>query len=345
MKVVFFGSSDFSLEPVKALAGLKHDLVGVVTVPPAQKGRGQVLQKTEVHEWAEGRKIRVWCPEKLRSEEFLNAIRALQPDVFVVCSYGKILPQVVLDIPSRLALNVHPSLLPKYRGAAPLNWQLINGEEYGGLTLFRMDAEMDSGDIVWQERFPIDLNETAETLSGKFSKMAAEKLSEILDRVEKNALTFTPQDHTKMTLAPKLSKADAKLDWGASAKELHNRVRGLLPWPCAYTYFRGETVRILKTVIARRPEGPTKQSDMDVTPAQAGVQLDSRFRGNDKETSRNDSRTVPGQILTVRADGALSVASGKDELLVYQVQRENRKPMSAKEFANGVRLTQNDRFE
>ncbi len=322
MKVVFFGSSDFSLEPVKVLAGLKHALAGVVTVPPAKKGRGQVLQKTEVHEWAEEKKIRLWCPEKLRGEEFLADIRALQPDVFVVCSYGKILPQVVLDIPSRLALNIHPSLLPKYRGAAPLNWQLINGEEYGGLTIFRMDAGMDSGDIVWQERSSIGLNETAETLGSKFSRMAAEKLPEVLDRVEKNTLTFTPQDHAKMTLAPKLSKTDAKLNWTLPAKVLHNRVRGLLPWPCAYTYFRGETVRILKTVI----------------PAKAGIQLDPCLRGGDKTQ-------VPGQILTVHADGALSVASGKDELLIYQVQRENRKPMSAKEFANGARLGQNDRFE
>lgn len=310
MNIVFFGSSDFSMPPLEAVYSSSHRLVGVVTVPAAEQGRGRKLRETEVYEWARGKKVPVWTPERLRDEEFQKALRNIAPDLFVVASYGKILPQVVLDIPKRFCLNVHPSLLPRFRGAAPINWQIMEGESHCGVTFFRMDAGMDSGDILWQKSLPLCNEETAEELSKRLAEESAGALPEILDQISQDCVHFTPQDSSKMTLAPKLKKEDGEIDWTLPAQKLHNRVRGLLPWPCASTLFRGEAVRILRT------------------------------SWSDEMQSKYD----PGTILGVDHEDHLRVATGKGFLFILRIQRSGKQVISAKEFANGVRLQANERF-
>lgn len=312
MNVVFFGSSEFSLKPLEAVSRSNHKLTGLVTVPPAKKGRGQKIETTHVQQWAEKKNLSYLAPARLRESEVMQWLGNQKPDAFVVASYGKILPQSVLDIPSRFALNIHPSLLPKYRGAAPLNWQIINGERECGVTFFRMTAEMDAGDVIWQKNFPLLADENAEELGERLSNEAARALPFILDQIENGKITFTPQSASVASFAPKLQKSDSRLNWAESARALHDRVRGLFPWPVAEARFRNETVRIFET------------------------------RYTDDSQSASIS---PGKILDMARDNGLAVATGKGILFLTKLQRPGKIPTSGKDFANGARLESGEKFE
>ncbi|HNV86935.1 MAG TPA: methionyl-tRNA formyltransferase [Candidatus Omnitrophota bacterium] len=302
MKILFCGSSEFSMQPLERLAE-RHEMVAVITVPPKPRGRGLDVIPNCVHEFARSKGILCKTPEKLKQTEIVRELGALNAEALVIASYGKILPSDWLALPKRVALNIHPSLLPKYRGAAPINWQIINWEIRSGVTIFRMDQGLDSGDIVAQEEVFLEEGEDALSLSKRLSRLSADMVLKVLESVEKGSASFVPQDPSLATYAPKLKKEDGLIDWTKPAREISNRVRGLVPWPCAHTFFYGESIQILKT----RAEDLTPEGE-------------------------------PGEILEIDKQGFLKVRAGKGTLLIDRIKPSGKREMSGLEFANGRRI-------
>ncbi len=309
MKIVFMGTPQFAVPSLKILLDKKHDVVGVVTQPDKPKGRGRKIIPPPVKEVALKRGLLVLQPQKARDEGFVQEVKALEPGAICVVSYGQLLPDDLLKIPEYGAINVHTSLLPRYRGAAPMNWAVINGETVTGNTTMLMNSEMDAGDILLQEEAPIEPNDTAETLSGKMAPMAAELLARTLEGIEEGRLTPIPQDHTAVTFAPKLTKEVADIDWYKSCREIHNLVRGTNPWPGAFTRYQGQTIKIWKTAPVDENPGPE-----------------------------------PGTIIEIDKEGLL-VQTGKGRLRIEEVQLENRKRMPVNDFIQGHVLEPGTRFK
>ncbi|MFQ5521020.1 MAG: methionyl-tRNA formyltransferase, partial [Candidatus Methylomirabilia bacterium] len=230
MKVLFYGTPDFALSALEALL-IHHEVVAVVTQPDRPAGRGRELTPSPVKVRAERAGLPVLQPQRLRDSEWPDRLRAFVPEVAVVVAFGQILPRGVLEVPNRGSINVHASLLPRYRGAAPINWALIRGESETGLTTFVMDEGMDTGPILLQERVPIDLQETAGGLAARLSRLGADLLLKTLSQLDR--LTPIPQRHEDATPAPRLNKEDGVLDWSEPARLLVNRIRGCTPWPGA----------------------------------------------------------------------------------------------------------------
>lgn len=257
MRIVFMGTPEFAVPSLKALVGAGHEICGVFTQPDKPKNRGMKLQATPVKEYAMSIGLPVFQPAKVRDGEALGILQALNPDLIAVAAYGKILPVDILALPRLGCVNVHSSLLPKYRGAAPINWAILNGEDETGVTIMYMAEGMDTGDILTQAKTPIGLNENAAQLFVRLADIGAGLLVETVAALEAGKVSPVPQDSARASYAPMLSKEQSPLDWTRSARQLHDHVRGLYPWPSALMVLDGIRCKVLQTALAGESGGKT----------------------------------------------------------------------------------------
>ncbi|MBI3755534.1 MAG: methionyl-tRNA formyltransferase [Deltaproteobacteria bacterium] len=307
------GTPEFAVPCLKALIESGEDVAAVVTQPDKPKGRGRHLTPPPVKELALKCDIPVLQPENIKDEPFINALKDLCPDVIAVVAYGKILPKAVLDMPLKGCINVHASLLPKYRGPAPRNRAIINGEKETGITTMLMDEGMDTGDMLLIERVEIKDDDTAACLRDRLKYIGAELLIKTIRGIESGIVKPIKQDDSQATYAPMLKKEDGRIDWTLKAEDIRNLVRGLNPWPGAYTRWEGKQIKIFKS-------------------SEFGV-WSSELRNEEA-----------GTIINVSPEG-ICVAAGKDALLITELQPENKNRMSATEFIRGYKIAKNQIFD
>lgn len=255
-RIIFMGTPDFACPTLQVLIERGENVVAVVTQPDRPKGRGQKLMPPPVKELAEKHGIPVHQPLKVRNPDFVEVMRELKPDVIVVVAFGQILPKSLLEIPPHGCINVHASLLPRYRGAAPLNWCLVNGEAETGVTTMLMDVGLDTGDMLLMEKTPLDENEDIVSLHDRMSAMGANLLAATLDRLAAGDLVPQPQNHDESCYAPMLKKEDGIVNWHTDARTVHNLVRGLAVWPGACTTVDGQVVKIFRTRVGSGSGAP-----------------------------------------------------------------------------------------
>ena len=256
MRILFMGTPDFAVASLQRLVEDGHDVCGVFTQPDKPKNRGMKMTFSPVKEYALSQNLQVYQPLKMRDGEAMAIVEQLQPELIVVAAYGRILPEEILNAPKYGSINVHSSLLPKYRGAAPINWAILDGLDETGVTIMYMAKELDAGDIIHTVTTPIDPRETALELTMRLAQLGAQALAEAVDMLRDGTAVRTPQDHSAHTYAPMLSKALSPIDWNRSAKEIHNQVRGLIPWPCASTQVGGKNVKVFCTEIGSATAAP-----------------------------------------------------------------------------------------
>ncbi len=248
MLVVFLGTPEFAVPTLEALIAAGHQLAAVYTQPDRPKGRGNQLSQSPVKEAAARHGLLVLQPEQIRRPENTAALSELKPDVMVVVGYGQIIPQSIIDIPKHGILNVHASLLPKYRGAAPIQWAIANGESETGITIMQIDSGLDTGDMLLHRRTFIGLHETAPELAARMAEEGANLLIETLRRIENGTALREKQDDSEASYAPILKKEDGLILWTRPAREIYNRLRGFTPWPGAYTQFRGQQLQVIRAI-------------------------------------------------------------------------------------------------
>ena len=307
MKIVFMGTPDFSVNALENIVKAGHDVVGVITQPDKPKGRGGKMQYTPVKEKALELGLDVYQPQRVKETEFIEKLKEMNPDAIVVIAFGQILPKAILDMPKYGCINVHASLLPKYRGAAPIQWSVIDGEKETGVTTMYMNEGLDTGDIIDKVVVPIDKKETGGSLFDKLAIEGGKLILKTLSELENGTAVRTPQDDSKSNYAGMINKQLGKIDFNKSANEIERLIRGLNPWPSAYTKMDGKTLKIW---------------DADV------------------DDSENDS--VPGTITEVGKD-FIRVATGKGSLKILELQLEGKKRMKTRDFLNGAKIP--DRME
>ena len=271
MRVVFMGTPDIAATCLKKIIAESFQVVGVYTQPDRPKGRGMKMVYSPVKEVALAHDIPVFQPENFREEETVEQLRALQPDVVAVVAYGRILPQKVLDIVPNGFINIHASLLPQYRGSAPYQWAVLDGLTETGVSAQFMVRAMDAGDVVGVSKTPIGPNETAGELLDRLAVLGADLLSETLTKFENHSLVPTPQDESKVTLAPMLDKSMCPIDFSCTAQQVHNKVRGLHPWPVATMELQGKLFKVHATVIVDNPTGAPAGTVLGLT--KTGLQI------------------------------------------------------------------------
>ena len=301
MKILFMGTPDFAVPSLQALLEAGHELCGVFTQPDRPKNRGMKLQAPPVKEFALAHDIPVYQPESVKDGTALELIRTLEPELIAVAAYGRILPVDILNYPAYGCINVHSSLLPKYRGSAPIHWAILNGESQTGVTIMHMAKAMDAGDIIDQAVTPIDPCETVETLHDRLAVMGAKLLVDVVDRLGRGAAGRTPQDESQVSYAPMLSRELSPMDWTRTARQLHDQVRGLIPWPAASTeIIGGQTVKVFEV----------------------------------EETGAATS-AAPGTIVAAGREG-IDVACGDGLVLrIKQLQAQGGKRMAAADYLRG----------
>jgi methionyl-tRNA formyltransferase len=250
MKILFMGTPDFASASLQALIDAGFDVVGAVSQPDKPKGRGHKLQPTDVKITAEKAGIAVYQPETLKNGELMPILDELKPDLIVVAAYGKILPEYIINYPKYGCVNVHASLLPKYRGAAPIQWAIINGERVTGVTTMQMDKGLDTGDMLLKAETEIGEYETAEELFDRLAAIGGELLVKTINGLEKGEITPEPQNHDEHTYAPMISRETGKIDWTKSSREISKLICGMNSWPLAYTEYNGEALKIVTAEIA-----------------------------------------------------------------------------------------------
>ena len=255
MKILFMGTPDFAVPSLKALVDAGHEVCGVFTQPDKPKNRGMKLQFSPVKEFALAHEIPVFQPVKMRDGSALSIIQELEPQLIVVAAYGRILPKDILDHPALGCINVHSSLLPAYRGSAPINWAILNGDRETGVTIMHMAEELDAGDIILQETTAIDPNEDAVTLYNRLAEMGAALLLRGVDQLAAGTAVRTPQEAEKVTFAPMLSRELSNMDFQRPANELHDQVRGLIPWPMAVTELDGVRCKVWRSRVCGETTG------------------------------------------------------------------------------------------
>lgn len=255
MRILFMGTPDFAVPSLEALLAAGHQVVGVFTQPDKPKNRGMKLQPPPVKVCALAHDIPVFQPTKLRDGTALAQIQELAPDLIVVAAYGRILPQEILDYPRLGCINVHSSLLPKYRGSAPIHWAILNGDQESGVTIMKMVLALDAGDILAQRATPIDPDETVEDLHDRLADLGAQLLPETVEKLADGTAVAIPQAEDQVTLAPMLSRALSPMDWTRPARQLHNQVRGLIPWPAAVTELNGTRCKVFSTTVLEETTG------------------------------------------------------------------------------------------
>ena len=305
MRIVFMGTPDFAVPSLKALVEAGHEICGVFTQPDKPKNRGMKLQQPPVKEYAVSAGLTVFQPVKMRDGEALEILRALNSDLIAVAAYGKILPVDILELPRLGCINVHSSLLPKYRGAAPINWAILNGEDETGVTIMYMAEGMDTGDILTQAQTSIDLDENAAQLFDRLADMGAKLLVDTVAALEAGKVHPIPQDEAQATRAPMLSKELSPLNWVRTARQLHDQVRGLYPWPAATAILDGIRCKVLRTEITGETTG-----------------------------------SAPGVVVLASKKG-LRVACGDGRILdILELQPDGKKPMAAPAFLLGHPIPQ-----
>jgi len=313
LRIIFMGTPEFAVPSLQALLDADPDtvgrVVGVVTQPDRPKGRGQQLAPPPIKVLAQQAGLPVLQPVKMKDPDFLDTLRGWAPDVIAVTAFGRILPPVLLDLPYWGCINVHGSLLPKYRGAAPIQWAIINGETETGITTMLMDPGLDTGPMLMRATVPIHPTDTAGDLAARLAPLGGRLLVETIAGLKSKTLAPTPQDHAKATLAPLLKKEDGWLNWKDEAPALANRIRGLTPWPGAYTYHGEERWQIWR--------------------AQAA--------------SVGCAEAAPGTILEVTKD-ALRIATGKGSLLIQEIQSASGKRLSVGQYLSGHRVAVGSRL-
>lgn len=249
MRVIFMGTPDFAVGTLEAIIKAGHEIALVVTQPDKPKGRGGALQFPPVKECAIAHDLPVFQPKKIRETENVEYLRAFDADIMVVAAFGQILPQTILDMPKYGCINVHASLLPKYRGAAPIQWSIINGDRFTGVTIQRMDIGVDTGDMIAKKEIRIAEDETGGSLFDKLAVIGAELCVETMDRIEKGSAEYIPQDHKQATHVSMIDKEFGNIDWSKSAVEIERLIRGLNPWPSAFTRLNGKNFKIWKAKV------------------------------------------------------------------------------------------------
>ena len=305
MKIVFMGTPDIAVGCLQKIIDEKHEILGVVTQPDKPVGRGKKLGMPPVKELALKYDIPVYQPVKARDEEFVKVLKDLNPDLIVVVAFGQILPKSILDIPKFGCVNVHVSLLPKYRGAAPINWVIINGEEKTGVTTMYMDEGLDTGDMILTEEFALDDEITAGELHDIMKEEGAKVLKETIDLIEKGEAPRIKQNHDEFTYAPMMSKSLGQIDYSKSAKDIHNLVRGVNPWPSAYTTYDNQTMKVWKTKVL-------------------------------SETSDKE----PGTIISVDKEG-IKVSTKDNVILIKEIQMPGKKRVLVEEYIKGNSIEAN----
>ena len=306
-RLLFFGTPAFAVASFNALMESHHEVIGVVTQPDRPRGRGHVLTPGPIKLAAQAHQLPVWQPTTLKDAGFLDLVRSLEPDLGIVAAYGKILPEVLLHIPRFGMLNVHASLLPHYRGAAPINRAIIAGDAETGVTIMRVVKELDAGPMLARAVQPIAPSDTSVEVEAALAGLGATLLVDTLDRLSAGSVTEVPQDANLATFAPRLTKEEGLIDWAMPASALHNRVRGLQPWPMAYTFLADERVLIHQTAVD--------------TPSPADV-----------------AARAPGLIVASGPE-ALRVACGEGTALrILVLQLQGRRPMPVRELLAGHRI-------
>ena len=249
MRILFMGTPDFAVASLKRLVEDGHDVCGVFTQPDKPKNRGHKMAFSPVKEYALTVGLPVYQPMKMRDGEALGIVRELAPELIVVAAYGRILPEDILSTPAYGSINVHSSVLPKYRGAAPINWAILNGDSVTGVTIMYMVKELDAGDVILCRETAIDPDEDAQTLTVRLAALGADALAEAVEQLQSGTAVRTPQDHSAYTYAPMLDRSLSPMDFTRSARHLHDQVRGLVPWPCASMTLDGKTVKVYRTAV------------------------------------------------------------------------------------------------
>ncbi len=301
VKLIFCGTPTFAVPSLKALSAAAHKILAVVTQPDRPAGRGRKLHSSAVKEAALAASLPVLQPLKIGAPDSLENLKRFQPDAIVVVAYGQFLPRSVLELPRYGCINVHASLLPGYRGAAPINWVIIRGERQTGITTMRLDEGMDTGDIIARQAIPLSPQETAGSLHDKLAPLGAELLLATLKQIEAGTARYQPQDKSKASYAPAIQKADTIIHWGQPAQEIERLVRGLNPHPGARTYLQGAPLKVL------------------------GVEISS------------EAPSPPGQIVREDKKRGILVGTGSASLWLKTIQPPNRPPMQASDYLSGLR--------
>lgn len=312
MKIIYMGTPDFAVGPLEAMIQAGHEILLVVTQPDKKKGRGKELQLTPVKECALKHGIEVFQPVKIKTEEAIETLRKYDADIFVVAAFGQILSEEILNMPKYGCVCIHASLLPKYRGAAPIQWAIIDGEKETGVTLMQMDAGIDTGDMMMKAVVPIAEKETGETLHDKLSEAGSSLIVKALDLMEKGEITLEKQDDSQSCYAKMLTKDLGHIDWSKSAVEIERLIRGLNSWPSAYTSFQGKTLKIWE----------------------ADVLEESDARYQELVAANKNALSNPGTVVAVTKDEII-IACGSGMLILKELQLEGKKRMTTKEFLLG----------
>ena len=309
MRIIFMGTAPFACPTLRTLLASPHQVIAVVTQPDRPRGRGQQAAASAVKVLALEYHLTILQPASLRPAAAVDTLAALRPDIIVVVAYGNLLPPAVLALPPYGCINLHASLLPKYRGAAPVNWALIHGETVTGYTIMQMDEHLDTGPMLWREEYVITPEDDALSLGAQLAEAGAQGMIKVLTALERGTLTAQPQPEVGASYAPKLTRELGRLNWHQPALTLHNLVRGLVPWPGATTGWRGAEVKIWCARVQAAP-----------------------------------AASHPGTITAVLPEG-LCVACGAEQLLVQELQPANRRRMSARDFVQGYRAQPGDSFD
>jgi methionyl-tRNA formyltransferase len=308
MRVVFLGTPAFAVPSLDALARAGHEILAVVAQPDRPAGRGNALREPATKAWARGRGVPVLQPEKVRDGALAAALAALRPDVLCVAAYGRILGKDLLELAPHGALNVHGSLLPKYRGAAPIQWAIARGEAETGVSIMQMDEGLDTGDVLLQRVLPIAPADTAESLAPRLAALGGEALVEAIAALEAGTILPVSQDASRATLAPILEREHGKLEWTRPAKELHDRLRGFTPWPGTWTTLDGKVLKVLEAIA--------------------------------EEVRADPAGWTPGAATLLPGQGLRVPCAFPTSLLVQRVQLEGKAAQAATDFANGLRRKQ-----
>lgn len=300
MKIIFMGTPDFAVPSLKALIDSEHEVIAVVAQPDKPKGRGRKLAPPPTKVLADQHNIPILQPEKVRTEEFFSQLQGLSPDLICVTAYGKIIPKNILELPKHGCINVHASLLPKYRGAAPINWAIVRGEKQTGITTMLMDEGMDTGDMLLKKEIQIQDEDDAGSLSEKLSQLGGALLLETISDLEQGSLSPSKQDESQATYAPILKKSDGEIKWEKPALELWNLIRGMNPWPGTFTKLENKSLKIYKSKLA-------------------------------------DGEGSSGEVLD-SDPGTLRVSTGEGALEILELQLEGSKKMDTKSFLSGRKI-------
>ncbi|MET0516986.1 MAG: methionyl-tRNA formyltransferase [Nitrospiraceae bacterium] len=302
MRIVFMGTPDFAVSSLEALIKSDHPVVGVVTQPDRPKGRGGKFASSPVKLVSQRERIPLLQPTKMKDPAFLEALRGWHPDLIAVAAFGRILPAAILQLPRSGCINIHASLLPKYRGAGPIQWAIINGEDETGISTMFMDEGMDTGDILLQKSLPIRPDDTAGSLSARLAELGGRLLIDTIGQLQAGTVVRRPQDNSRASMAPLLKKEDGLIDWTLSASEIERRLRGMTPWPGLYTFAGDERWTIWRA-----------------------VPLDSM------------TAAPPGRVTGVTKEG-IAVATGAGVLLITEMQPANGRRMAAGQYLAGHRI-------